>query len=235
MQPSSSPVSRFDRLRKWLDLFATLAVLTTSALFVWRIWPETPPPPVKLAIPKAPMSLAGVQAQGVPSAEVGLLMFMDFQCPFCRKFVQETLQELERQYVQKGVLKVALRHLPITQLHQGALALAEGTACVGRQGRFWEASAELFRAPKAEPSMLPALVTRLGLDGPAFSRCVAGEAVDEVRRDMALALDLGIKSTPSFFLGRIEGPSLRVTTTLIGSQPLVVFQKAIEDISRTAK
>ena len=230
--------ARPDRWRKWLDVITTLAVLVACLVLLWRIWPRSQPDPssaTALAIPAEPVSLADAQTKGSPTAQIGLLMFMDYQCPFCRRFHQQTLGELERQYVEPGVLLLAFRQLPLTQLHSGAVALAEGATCAGRQGRFWEASMELYRAPKAEPAVLPSLAKSMGLDVRAFERCLSGEAVDQVRRDMLAGNALGLGSTPAFFLGRMDGTSLRVTKAFGGAKPLVAFQKAIEETLSQSK
>lgn len=225
--------SRLDRWRKWLDLITTAVVLIVCSVLLWRLWPgsqgETD---TTIAIPASAISLEGAQAKGSPEAGLGLLMFMDFQCPYCRRFTQQTLGELERQYVGPGLLRIAFRHLPPSQLHAGAVSLAEGASCAGRQGRFWEAASELYRVPKVEPQVLPDLAKTLKLDLRVFERCRAGEAIQEVRQDVLFASDLGLTSTPAFFLGRMEAGRLKVSKTFSGALPLVSFQKAIGPCQR---
>jgi predicted DsbA family dithiol-disulfide isomerase len=95
---------------------------------------------------------------------------------------------------------------------------------------------ELYRVPKPEPATLRDLAATLKLDLSAFERCRNGEAIEEVRRDTLMGDDLGLRSTPGFLFGRVEGGTLRVTRTLAGSQPLVAFQKTIEEaLAQTIK
>lgn len=231
-------MSPLDRWRKALDVISTVVVLIVCAVLLWRIWPgqaSNSKAAAAFKMPTRPISLVGAQTKGSSSARFGLLMFMDYNCPFCRQFFNGPLAELERQYVRPGVLLLAFRHLPLTKLHPGAVALAEGATCAGRQGRFWDASQELYRAPKVEPSVLPDLAQQLHLDIPQFVRCSSGEAVEQVRKDMLIGHDLAVNSTPRFFVGTIDGSSLKATTTLVGAEPLVVFQKAIEETLAKAK
>src|SRR6186997_2096475 len=114
--------------RTILDLGSTvLSVLTCLVVlgFVARDQFGSAPNPQReeAPLPTAPISLAGVPAKGHPQARVVVLEFSDFQCPFCSKFVSDTLPEIEKKYVQPGQVRMAFRHLPLS-IHQNAVPAA---------------------------------------------------------------------------------------------------------------
>jgi protein-disulfide isomerase len=74
------------------------------------------------------VSLKGVSL-GAPTAPVTLVMFTDYECPFCRRFAEETLPELITRFIEPGKLRLVIRDLPIRQLHPNALMFASAARC----------------------------------------------------------------------------------------------------------
>jgi protein-disulfide isomerase len=90
-----------------------------------------------------PISVADVPILGNPAASIGIVLFSDFECPFCGKFARETLPELKTQYLDTGRAFLAFRHLPLA-IHTNAERAAEVAACAGASGRFWAAHERFF-------------------------------------------------------------------------------------------
>src|SRR6187551_2561046 len=69
-----------------------------------------PPPPVEAApLPKEPISIAGAATKGSPQAKVALVIYSDFECPFCARFANDTWPALDSKYVASGRVRVAFR------------------------------------------------------------------------------------------------------------------------------
>lgn len=101
----------------------------------------------EVPLPDQPISLDGAKVKGNATAPVALIMFSDFQCPFCAGFASETLPELEREYVATGHVVIAFRHFPLDN-HPLALKAAQGAECAEQQGRFWDMHDRMFHAPQ---------------------------------------------------------------------------------------
>jgi protein-disulfide isomerase len=168
-------------------------------------------------------------AMGDPNAPVVIEEFSDFQCPFCRRFHDDTLPQIVEDYVRQGKVYFVYRHFPVVDRNnpaQESQAAATAAVCAGRQNRFWDYHDVLFANQNAEnagdytPQRLEAMAEGLDLDMAAFDACFASpDAAAAVAADSLFALESTLSSTPSFL---ING------NPLIGAQPYEAFQAAIE-------
>jgi protein-disulfide isomerase len=133
--------------------------------------------------------------------------------------------------VQAGKLRYGVRDFPLEAIHPLAFKAAEATHCAGDQGRYWEMHGRLFANQRAlAPADLLMHGQALGLDPQAFRDCLeGGKHAGRVRRDLGEGQQAGIRGTPVFFLGRVEGQGrLRVLRSLRGAQPVAAFKAAID-------
>jgi len=75
---------------------------------------------------------------GQANAPVTIIEFSDFECPFCRRFWQQTLPEIQKQYIDTGKAKLVYRDFPLSSIHPGAEPAAQAANCANIQGKFWE-------------------------------------------------------------------------------------------------
>ena len=168
-------------------------------------------------------------AIGDPDAPVVIEEFSDFQCPFCRRFHDETFRRIVEEYVQTGKVYFVYRHFPVVDRNdpaQESHAAARAAICAGRQNRFWDYQDILFANQNGEnigdytERRLAAMADELGLDLDAFNACYGSQdAQAAVAADALFASQKGLSSTPSFL---INGKAL------LGAQAFEVFQQAIE-------
>jgi protein-disulfide isomerase len=136
---------------------------------------------------------------GSPEAKVVIVVFEDFQCPFCRKN-QEDLKKIVETYGDKVFL--IFRDFPIPSVHPEAEAAAEAANCAFQQGKFWEYHDQLFaRQDELSARTYNQIAETLGLDISAFNRCVNTKAYSkEIEADVKAGQDLGVIGTPTFFI-----------------------------------
>src|SRR5262249_52363764 len=107
-----------------------------------------PAEPAQPAPPLAPENIVlGIDddpLMGDKRARLVLVEFSDFQCPFCARFVKETLPDIEKDYIKTGKLKYVFRDFPITNAHKDAFKAALAAGCALDQGKFWEMHDQLF-------------------------------------------------------------------------------------------
>lgn len=128
-----------------------------------------------------------------------LVMFGDFQCPFCLG-AQSVLGRVHARLGERLVF--AFRHLPIPERHPLAPLAAEASEAAAAQGRFWEYHDALFQAqPKLSRETMLEVGRELGLDPDRMaSEIDAGVHRERVERDLESARRSGATGTPSFFV-----------------------------------
>ena len=128
-----------------------------------------------------------------------LVMFGDFQCPFCLG-AQSVLRRVRDRLGDELIF--SFRHLPIPERHPLAPLAAEASETAAAQGRFWEYHDALFAAqPKLSEETVLAVGRDLGLDAERMAaELEAGAWRERVARDRASAEASGATGTPTFFV-----------------------------------
>jgi len=169
---------------------------------------------------------------GDKKARLVLVEFSDFQCPFCARFVHETLPEIEKDYIKTGKLKYVFRDFPISSAHKDAFKAALAAGCALDQGKFWEMHDRLFENQAAFTVFnLTQSAEAIGLNKEKFQQCLNNNEYEtEIQSDFADGLKAGVNQTPIFFLGLTEpnGPKVKVLTVITGAKPYAVFKAAID-------
>lgn len=88
------------------------------------------------------VSTDAVASRGSSSATVTVVEFSDYQCPFCARFVQQTLPQLNQLYGDR--IRFVYRDLPLSSIHPHAQKAAEAARCAGEQEKYWEMHDKLF-------------------------------------------------------------------------------------------
>jgi Na+:H+ antiporter, NhaA family len=145
--------------------------------------------------PLAPLD----HVDGPPGAPLELVMYGDFQCPFCSA-AQPILRRVRDRL--EGRLRFAFRHLPLPELHPDAEHAAEASEAAAAQGAFWPMHDALYGAGGAlGHDAIVALAAGLGLDAERVRAELAGGThAARVARDVRSARAAGLSGTPSFFV-----------------------------------
>ena len=173
---------------------------------------------VLLDPPRTVVSADDDPVRGPKDAPVQIIMFSDYQCPFCSK-VEETMKQVREKYGDKVAL--VFRDFPLS-FHNRAQKAAEAAGCAGEQGKFWEMHDKMFANQRAlEPANLDTYATEIGLDMTKFKACLdSGQRAPEVAADMKAGQAVGVTGTPAAFVnGRFVN----------GAQPYEAFAKIIDD------
>ncbi len=137
--------------------------------------------------------------RGPARAQVTLVEYGDFQCPFCGQAFQ-VLRDLEARF--QSDLRLVYRQFPLTEVHPLALIAAEASEAAADQGRFWEMHDTLFQnQPSFQPEELIGYASQLGLEVDAFTEdLVALRHRDRIRQDFMGGVRSGVNGTPSLFI-----------------------------------
>lgn len=186
--------------------------------------------------------LGDAPVRGSADAPVTVVMFSDFECPYCRDGYLN-LRELERRY--EGRVRIAYKAFPL-DFHSGALPAAIAARSAQAAGKFWEFHDRLYQQKVVDLEQIFDYAKDAGIDPKVLAKDLDTlEFGPEVRRDMRQARRLGVSSTPTFFInGRqvagaqpVEELSVLVEEELVlakqwiaeGVAPSEVYAHAIKD------
>jgi protein-disulfide isomerase len=214
--------------------YSVLTVLAFAAgvllgYTVWGTQPNAATPASQQAGPVAPATAPpefirydipteNAYTIGPADAPITIVEFSDYQCPFCRRWHQQVYEPLMAAY--PGKIRLVYRHLPLTSIHPDAFSAAEAAMCAGEQNAYWDYHDKLFDGDSLGSSVYLQYALDLGLDMDSFESCLQEHKYQEVvQRDSDFAINLGIRSTPTFFINGLA---------VVGAQPLEVFKQIID-------
>ncbi len=205
--------------------FLLMAMFALGLGAGWVLWGQPPaatPTPQVRVNPQAQryeIPTEGDPSLGAEDAPITIIEFSDYECPYCARWYNEVLSQLLRDY--EGKIRFVYKDFPLKSLHANAVSAAEAAHCAGEQGYYWQFHNALFEGAYGMGN--PAYeqyAQAIGADLPSFQQCVQERHyAAEVEEDFQFAVQLGVSSTPKFFLNGLA---------VVGAQPYSVFQQLIE-------
>lgn len=133
------------------------------------------------------------------NASVKMILYDDFECPFCAVFYQ-TSKQIKEEFGNQVV--IAFRHYPLGS-HPEAEKAAEASECAAEQGKFWQMYDKLFNENIAGVMSLEQFkldAADLGVDMAQFNQCLdTGKYKDKVQAQMLEGANVGVTGTPTIF------------------------------------
>jgi protein-disulfide isomerase len=160
-------------------------------------------------------------SKGDDTAKVVIVEYSDFQCPFCKKFYDQTLSQIQSTYVDTGKVKFVYKHYPLS-FHSEAEPASLASECANEQGKFWEYHDLIFdNQGQLSSSIYSTWAEQLGLDVDQFNECFESKKyLDKVQKEFSEGQSKGITGTPGFLInGRLVS----------GAQPFSSFEQIIEE------
>ena len=156
---------------------------------------------------------------GPEDAAITIIEFSDFECPYCTKWHNQVWTRIMEEYPDQ--VRLVYRDFPLSSIHSNAIPAAEAANCAGEQGVYWKYHDLLFNGDYGlGDSAFIKYANQLDLDEEAFQECLTSRRYqEEVENDFTYAANLGVRSTPTFFINGIP---------VVGAQPFEVFQEIIE-------
>jgi len=182
-----------------------------------------PPSPPPTQVQKIELRADDPQ-KGPRDAPVTVVVFSDFQCPFCSR-VEPSLAELQKTYPKD--VRVVWKNLPLA-MHPQAMPAALAAEAAHQQGKFWEMHELLFQnQAQLSPEKYDALAKQIGLDMAKFKKAAGAEATRaRVEEDARLGARVAQQGTPTLYVNCRQ---------VVGAQPYDVFRKLVdEQLARAA-
>ena len=167
---------------------------------------------------------------GNPDAPITILEWGDYQCTFCYKFHQETLQIINEDFIKTGKVKVVFKDFPLNG--PDSKLAAEASYCAQDQEKYWQYHDEVYRNWGGERTgwitreALTEFAQVVNLDTEKFNKCLDDNKYEsKVNSLYEFGNDIGIDATPSFLVFNDEK-----IIKIRGNQPLEVFLKTFDEL-----
>ena len=166
---------------------------------------------------------------GDANAPITLVEFGDYQCHYCNVFFQTIEDDIIKNYVKTGKVKMIFKDYNI--IGPDSINASHGAHCSNEQGLFWEYHDTLYSNWAGEnngwasPRNLTIFAEEINADMDKWTQCMNEKShsitINESNND-AKALEL--TGTPAFFVINSEGK----VSKLFGAQPFEVFKKIFD-------
>jgi len=167
---------------------------------------------------EAPVTFDAAQhyVKGAVDGAVEIIVFSDFECPYCKDTSGEMDTLLERY---PNDVRIVFRNYPLDQScndnmqqqgHLNACKAALMGRCAGAQDLFWEMHDAIYALPLVTAAALDEIPEAIGISQDAFAECIGSETpLQDVRADIDEGQALGLTGTPAIFVNRRRMESLR--------------------------
>lgn len=179
-----------------------------------------------------PIDLAKDHIRGSPTAEISLIEYADFECPFCKRFHATPKMLLDRY---GGRVNWVLRNFPLPFHNPAARNEALAAECVGRladNASYWKYADAVYANTKSGGTGLPPeqsvdkLAATIGVEGPALTRCMSDPAMGaHIDQDIADGTAAGVTGTPTTV---VRDNRTGASEALVGALPIETLTATID-------
>ena len=171
----------------------------------------------------------GSPVMGNINAPITILEWGDYQCTFCYKFHQNTLDIINEDFIKTGKVKFIFKDFPLNG--PDSKLAAEASYCAQDQEKYWKYHDELYKNWGGERTgwitreSLDKFAEIVDLDIEKFNKCLDDHKYEnKVDLLYAFGKEIGIDATPSFLVFNDEK-----IIKIRGNQPLELFLKTFDE------
>jgi len=172
----------------------------------------------------------GSPVMGNSFAPITILEWGDYQCTFCYKFHQSSLDIIKTEYIETGKIKLVFKDFPLNG--PDSVLAAEASHCADDQGKYWKYHDEVYsnwageRTGWITRNSLNEFALNVEIDTVEFNECMdIHKYKNRVLELEKFGKEIGIKATPSFLIFNAEK-----IIKIEGNQPIDVFRQVIDDL-----
>jgi len=214
-------------MTKYYLLIIPIIIGIGTGMFL-AFYPETDTESNLLTITK--LSEGGSPIMGDSNAPITILEFGDYQCTFCYKFHQSSLDIIDEDFIKSGKVKLIFKDFPLNG--PDSLLAAEASYCAQDQEKYWQYHNELYKNWGGERTgwitreSLNEFGNTVKLNLDEFNKCLDEQKYqNKVISLYQFGKEVGINATPSFLVFN-DQKIIKIT----GNQPLEVFLKTFDEL-----
>ena len=166
--------------------------------------------------------------------KVAVVEFSDYECPFCKRHIDQVYPSILKDYVDTGKIIYVYRNNPLPFHEPNATDQAMAGECAKDQGKFWEMHDIIFKTTTSNKGIsketLLTFPAKIGLNQTTFNTCFnANKYADRIKADVKDAAASGNSGTPGFVIGKYDAATGKVEGEVIkGAYPYTQFQTTID-------
>jgi predicted DsbA family dithiol-disulfide isomerase len=143
------------------------------------------------------IDISGAPVRGKADAPVTLIVFSDFECPWCGR-LEPVLDQLLNNNKEK--LRIVFKHLPLP-MHPHAEPAALAAIAAQKQDKFWQMHDALFQTTNWTPNVIDETAQKIGLNMEKFKADMGNQETQlHLGKDKTDAQLADVSSTPSLFI-----------------------------------
>ncbi len=180
----------------------------------------------------------GFPTVGDKNAQLILIEFSDYECPFCKRHFDQVYPQIKKDYIDTGKVKLVFRDYPLPFHEPMATYEANAALCAKEQGGdsvYFKIHDEMFKQTTSNGTGLTkdkikSIAASLGLNAAQIITCAdAAKYKDKITKDIADGNSAGVSGTPSFFVGKSSSDGLVTAAAMIPGQNQVFVFKTLEN------
>jgi protein-disulfide isomerase len=172
----------------------------------------------------------GSPMMGDISAPITILEWGDYQCTYCHRFHETSLNTILDEYINSGKVNLVFKDFPLNG--PDSVLAAEAAYCAGDQGKYWKYHDELYanwggeRTGWVTMESLNKFAKTVNLEMIGFNSCLNEHKYNQKVLELEkFGKDIGIDATPTFLIFTDEK-----IIKIRGNQPIDVFRKVIDSL-----
>ena len=168
---------------------------------------------------------------GNQNAEVAIVEFSDYQCPYCKRHFSQTLPQIDENYVKSDQVIYVMKQFPLS-FHAKAHGAAAATLCVEelKPGSYWKAHEAIFSGEtRLTREGYNRLASDLNIQQGEFVSCLDDPATSQrVDADIREGEAIGVSGTPAFLIGKVVDGKVVNGRLLSGARPYSAFSSIVD-------
>ena len=192
-----------------------------------------PKAPVEQQRPPAALTtellLAGEPAMGSNDAPLTIVEFSDFECSYCRRFHEQVLPSLKRDYIDTGLVRFIHKDLPLP-FHRQAKPAAAAARCAAEQNRYWDLYSALFDQQTCLACRgVIGIAADINLNASDLQACMQHNTTQAlINANLSEAKLHNIRATPTFIIGPSRSDGKHLGNVVEGALPWPQFKALID-------
>ncbi len=164
------------------------------------------------------IDITGAPVLGLKEAPVNIVVFIDYQCPYCARLMPTLEKVLENN---SPHVKVAFKNFPL-KMHKAALSAAAASLIADQEGKFWPFHSLMFEDFRnLSDDKIVEIAVELGFDATDFRKKMKDvEVLKRIHKDIEDGRKAGVQGIPKIFInGRpLQNRSMEGFQAIIDSE-----------------